>query len=181
MLDDRGRITAMLIVLSGLPATGKTTIAKLLCRRLHATYLRIDTIEQAIVVSLRNPSDLGALGYVVAYELASANLALGNTVVADAVNPLAVIRETWRELAGNAASEIVEIEIVCSDKVEHRRRVESREADIPGYTLPTWDEVQRRKYETWASDRLVIDSAQVSAEDASQIVFDSIKLRSKGR
>ena len=165
----------MLIVLSGLPATGKTTIAKLLCRKLHDTYLRIDTIEQAIVSSLRNPGDLGALGYEVAYELASANLALGNTVVADAVNALTLIRETWRELARNAASGIVEIEIVCSDRIEHRRRVEGREADIAGHTLPTWDEVENRQYESWASECLVIDSAQVSAEDAAQIIFDCIK------
>lgn len=171
----------MLIVLSGLPATGKTTIAKLLCRKLHATYLRIDTIEQAIVSSLGNQIDLGALGYAVAYELASANLALGNLVVADAVNPLTVVRETWRKLAEHAASDIVEIELVCSDRIEHRRRVEEREADIPGHALPTWDEIQNRKYEAWASDCLVIDSAMVSPEEAVQQVFNSIKFDSNGR
>ena len=171
----------MLIVLSGLPATGKTTIAKMLCRKLHATYLRIDTIEQAIASSFRNPGDVGALGYEVAYELASANLALGNTVVADAVNPLTVIRETWRELARNAASEIIETEIVCSNKIEHRRRVESRKADISGHVLPDWDEVQNRKYDAWASDCLVIDSAQVSSEEASQLILDSIQFHSRSQ
>ena len=83
----------MLIVLSGLPGTGKTTIAQILARECHATYLRIDTIEQAILSSLRVQNDLGALGYVVAYELARANLCLGGTVVADAVNPLTAIVE----------------------------------------------------------------------------------------
>ena len=39
----------MLIAFAGLPGTGKTSIARELARRLHATYLRIDTIEQAIV------------------------------------------------------------------------------------------------------------------------------------
>ena len=34
----------MLIVLAGLPGTGKSTIARLLAVRLKATYLRIDTI-----------------------------------------------------------------------------------------------------------------------------------------
>jgi predicted kinase len=38
----------MLIIFGGLPATGKTTIARDLARQLGATYLRIDTIEQAI-------------------------------------------------------------------------------------------------------------------------------------
>jgi hypothetical protein len=83
--------------------------------------------------------------------------------------------------AKNAGCAIVTIEIVCSDKIEHRRRVESRDADIKGHALLTWDEVQRREYESWDSDRLVIDTAQVSAFDAAQLVFDSIKLQSIGR
>ncbi len=38
----------MLIVFSGLPGTGKTTIANDLAATTGAVYLRIDTIEQAI-------------------------------------------------------------------------------------------------------------------------------------
>jgi predicted kinase len=167
----------MLIVLSGLPGTGKTTIAKILARECRATYLRIDTIEQAILSALRVQNDLGVLGYVVAYDLARANLCLGATVVADAVNPLTAIREAWRAVAENATSDIVEVEVVCSDTSEHRRRVDSRKADISGHTLPTWDEVQKREYEPWTSNRLVIDSAQVSAIDAAAQILDSIKLK----
>lgn len=167
----------MLIVLSGLPGAGKTTIAKLLCRKLNATYLRIDTIEQAIFSSLHIHKELGAVGYDVAYEIARANLALGGCVVVDAVNPLTVVREAWRGIARGAASAIAEIEMVCSDKSEHRRRVESRKADIAGHVMPTWDEVQRREYEPWASECLVIDSARVSAEDAASKILESIGLR----
>lgn len=38
----------MLIVFSGLPGTGKTTLARDLASRAGAVYLRVDTIEQAI-------------------------------------------------------------------------------------------------------------------------------------
>jgi predicted kinase len=38
----------VLIILAGLPGTGKTTIARLLARRLGAVHVRIDSIEQAI-------------------------------------------------------------------------------------------------------------------------------------
>lgn len=41
----------MLIVMGGLPGTGKTTLARLLAARIGAVHLRVDTIEQAIVRS----------------------------------------------------------------------------------------------------------------------------------
>jgi len=166
----------MLIVLGGLPGTGKTTIARELVARLPAAYLRIDTIEHA----LRKAGELhevGPLGYLVAYELAKSNLALGNTVVADCVNPMAVTREAWRDVASSASKELLEVEVVCTDTTEHRRRVESRTADISGGRLPDWGEVLRREYEVWTSQRLIIDSAVISANEAASLIFQS----SRGR
>lgn len=38
----------MLYIFSGLPGTGKSTLAQYLAKTLGAVYLRIDTIEQAM-------------------------------------------------------------------------------------------------------------------------------------
>jgi hypothetical protein len=58
----------------------------------------------------------------------------------------------------------VEIEIVCSDLAEHRRRVEGRVADIKGLVVPGWDEITSRSYEPWDRSRFVLDTAGISID-----------------
>ena len=70
----------MLYILGGLPATGKTELAKFLSSSLSAVYIRIDTIEQ----ELKNCGvKLYDEGYKVAFSLALDNLKSGLSVVAD--------------------------------------------------------------------------------------------------
>src|SRR6266545_8197599 len=120
----------MLIVLSGLPGTGKTTIARELAHELAAVYLRIDSIEQSIRDAGR---PVEGEGYRVAYAVAEDNLRLGRIVIADCVNPWPLTRGEWRSVADRADVRAADVEVVCSDTDEHRRRVESRTADIAGY------------------------------------------------
>ena len=162
----------MLIVLGGLPGVGKTAIAREIVTRFPSAYLRIDTIEQAFK-KVNAAQDVGPAGYVVAYELATSNLALGMTVVADCVNPLSVTREAWRNVATKTSSTLLEVEIVCSDLVEHRRRVQTRKADITGHIMPKWEDVLDHEYEPWTSRRLIIDSSLIEANDAANSILEA--------
>lgn len=173
----------MLIVLGGLPGSGKTTIAREIAALLPCAYLRIDAIEQALrsagapggisdgTSDGTSTREIGPAGYIVAYALAGSNLSLGQAVLADCVNPLPVTREAWRAVAARASSPIVEVEVVCSDAAEHRRRVEQRHVDIPGLVPPTWESVQRHDYEPWSTPRIVIDTAAMSAREAAQAIL----------
>lgn len=80
----------ILFILSGLPASGKSSLAKLVAKEYNALYLRIDTIEQA----LRDLCDFNVQGegYRLSYRIAADNLQLGNHIVADSCNPINLTR-----------------------------------------------------------------------------------------
>jgi predicted kinase len=164
----------MLIAFSGLPAAGKTAIARELARQLGAVYVRIDSIEQALRSSAAFAGSLDDTGYRVGYAVAEDNLRLGRTVVADSVNPLALTRDAWVGAAIRARAAALEVEVQCSDPQEHRRRVEARTTDIPGLRLPAWSEVASREYHPWERDHLVIDTAGRNVEQCVAIVREAL-------
>jgi len=162
----------LLIVFAGLPGAGKTSIAHELARELGAVYLRIDSIEQALRDAGANSLD--DAGYRAAYAIAADNLRLGRTVVADSVNPIGITRDAWRSVAAGAGITAVEIEVVCSDPAEHRRRVETRTSDVAGLKLPSWEDLAARRYDPWDRPRIVIDTSGRSLEDCLREVRKSL-------
>lgn len=113
-------------------------------------------------ISREQPTGLAA--YVVAGAVAESCLRAGTPVVVDAVNPVEEARRAWRELAQRAGAVLRVVEVVCSDRDEHRRRVEQRRADIDGHKVPTWQQVMNRHYEPWSERRLVLDTCKPESE-----------------
>ena len=155
---------ATLFIFSGLPGTGKTTLSERLAHRLGAAHLRIDTIEQALRDLCR--LQVEGEGYRLAYRVAADNLRLDLDVVADSCNPVELTRREWEQVAEECGADFVNIEILCSDEEEHRRRVECRESSIPGLKLPTWRDVTNREYHGWAAARVTVDTAGRPEEEA---------------
>jgi predicted kinase len=154
----------VLFIFGGLPGTGKSALSSHLAHMVGGLYLRIDTIEQAIHdggIQITGPE-----GYLVAYKIASDNLRLGLTVIADSVNPLNLTRRAWREVALQAGAAFCEIEVICSDKDEHRSRVETRSNQITGLKLPAWKDVEAREYDVWEKEHLVLDTAGQTLEES---------------
>lgn len=164
----------MLIIFGGLPGTGKTTLSKQIAKQLNAVYLRIDTVEQVLKKCSSSDHLVGPEGYMVCYALALDNLKLGLSVVADSVNPIAVTRNDWRQIAMDTSKPFIEIELVCSNIKEHQRRIETRKADIPGHKLPTWVDVLNRDYEPWQSKSMTLDTSEYSVDESVRIIMDFI-------
>ncbi|MBB4917357.1 AAA family ATPase [Streptosporangium saharense] len=151
----------MLIVMSGLPGVGKSSIAQELGRLLPAPVLSVDPVEAAMWrAGIDRGQPTGLAAYVVVEALASDTLALGQTVIVDAVNGAREAREQWRDLAHRRSVALRYIEVICSDRALHRRRLEGRQRDIDGFAEPTWASVEARRtaFGSWDEDRLVLDS-----------------------
>ncbi len=157
-------------MISGRPGTGKTTLAKAVARRRRSCYLRVDAAETALA---RTGAEVGIQGYAVIHELAVSNLELGIDVVVDAVNAVPEARAGWREAAHRGGAELVQVESWLPDQVEHRRRVETRTADIPDHQIPSWDDVEAQHWAPWDTTRdgprTLIDTSD-SARALAQIL-----------
>lgn len=163
---------ALLVVFAGLPGSGKSLLARGVADAIGATYLRIDSIESAIVSALIPYRD-SPVGYVVAERVAADQLVAGRDVVADAVNGVAAAREGWAALAARTGAVLRFVEVRCSDAAEHRRRVETRQPEMPGQSVPTWEQVLRRRYEPWPPEspaRLAVDNIGDAAAHVARIV-----------
>ena len=148
---------AILFIFSGLPAVGKSTLARFLVKEFGAVYLRIDTIEQGLKDLCR--INVEGEGYRLAYRIATDNLQLGNNVVADCCNLIELTRREWEEVAVNNNCCFVNIEVICSDKTEHKNRAEQRNTEVANMNLPVWDDIENREYHEWHKSRIVIETA----------------------
>ena len=166
----------MLIVISGLPGTGKSGVAAALATQLDAVHLSVDHIEDALLgAGLPRSRETGIAAYEAVRAAAEQNLALGRTVIVDAVNDSEDARATWRTAAAHTGTRAVFVLLRLDDQDEHRRRLEGRVRDLANVPEPTWQDVQERAaaYEPWDETCLQVN-ATGSVEEVIRAVLDGL-------
>jgi predicted kinase len=151
----------MLIVVSGLPGTGKSAVADALADQMRIPVFTKDRIE----ASLWRTGVTADLGSWQAAEdllgtLAGEQLRRGQSAILDTVARTYESREKWLAIAAGHGAAFRPIECVCTDEAVHRSRIEGRQRGIPGWYELTWKDVDRarERWEPWTSDRLVLDA-----------------------
>jgi predicted kinase len=153
--------------MSGLPVSGKSTIAEGLAEKLALPIFPVDSIISAILTAgaKRTPeTDMAA--FLIAERLASEQMGLGISVVIDAVNAVNEVRQIWRNLSAKHHAQMIIIECVL-DEALHKKRIESRVRNLPGFPETTWKHVEdrRKSYESWQEERLVLNTADDAADN----------------
>ena len=176
--DGRSRVSGrrpLLVVIGGLPAVGKTAVCRALLGERPMTppmtWLRVDSIEQALRRSGEMAPDMpGGAGYYAAAAVAGDVLSTGGDVLVECVNPLPITRRLWERTAVDAGSRLLQVELVCSDRDEHRRRVEQRVSDIEGLVLPGWRDVLQRDYAPWPEADLRLDTGRLEPAGVAELI-----------
>jgi predicted kinase len=163
----------MLIVFSGLPGTGKTALAEFTGRTCGLPVFSVAWVIGALSpFGLLDRETRGPVAYSVLTMLARRQLDLGQGAILDGMCGRESVREEWRRLADGYESRFLPIECVCSDAELHRRRIEARDEDIPGWPDPGWEHVQEMtaRYETWSTPRLMIDCVNKLGENQAAVL-----------
>lgn len=142
--------TPVVVVVSGLPGTGKSTLADLVARRIGAPSFAGDWLLGAlaphgVLTGLDRAASL-AVYYGLLDRLVTRQLMLGQSAVVDCIITDELVAD-WTRNAARFDARVVVVECVCSDAVLHRRRIEGRRRDIPGWHEVGWDHVQRMQAE----------------------------------
>ena len=163
-----------LIVFSGLPGTGKSTLAETIGRQLDIPVFAKDWLEAVLLQNGLQPApdgkSLGYVGYELLTTLAKRQLMLRQSVILDSVASIPAIREQWKFLADQYHADWRVVECVCSDETIHRKRLGTRQRRIPGWHELEWSEVERVKtyYIPWQEERLILDMTQPLEENLSK-------------
>ncbi|WP_461470821.1 AAA family ATPase [Microbacterium sp. HJ5] len=125
----------------------------------------------------------GVAAYEAVRAAAEQNLALGRTVVVDAVNDSEPARDTWRRAAAATLSPLRFVLLTLDDEGEHRRRLEERTRNLGHVPEPTWEDVRRRRasFEPWSGPHLRVNASAPVHEVAGVILTQLGSLRPVAR
>jgi predicted kinase len=173
---DTVRAEAQVIIFTGLPGTGKSTLAERVARTVRAPAFSGDWLMGGLKPAHAALAKLDRSEYLAAWfgllaTLVTRQLMLDQSAIVDGIvsdSQFALFRET----ADQFAARLSLIECVCSDEAVHRARIEGRIRGIAGWHEVGWDHVERMRVEMppLTVDRLIVDAMEPVEDNLRRVL-----------
>ena len=152
-----------LIVVSGLPGTGKSYLARRLAERLPCVILETDHVRQLLFARPRYTGPENETVFQVCHDLIRHLLGRGVRVIFDATNLVERHREVLYHIADQAEARLVLVRTVCPEPVVRARLMgRAGGADLQDRSAADFRVHQRLKYtaEPIRRNHFVVDTSQ---------------------
>lgn len=163
----------MLVLIAGLPGTGKTTVARAFAESSGATHLNSDALRRQLgLMGHYAPEDKQKV-YEALLENTRDALLKGQTVVVDSTFYNETVRSAFRHLAHDCQVPLRWVEVRANEVTLLKRLQQTRpdsEADYKVYLDI------RRQFEPLPDERLVIDTDQETPQSAAQKISQYLLL-----
>ena len=167
-------MTAQLIIFSGLPGTGKTTLARPLAERLRTPLLRVDDLYAILPAKMLAQADPMWDELVsILLALVECQLEVGLSVVVDSVF-MGPDRAPAQQLAEKYSVDFLPIYTYLSDQVIWKDRVDQRVKEAPlEDEVATWESIQIQQTDFWpwpSGSALFVDGIDPFEENWTKVL-----------